>query len=170
MSRWYLIHTKPSAETTAVSNLERQGYEVYFPRVVRPVRRRGRWIEQVAALFPRYLFLRLDEGRQPLAPVHSSLGVASVVRFGLDYAIVPDSVIRELKARVDSESGLHQVSLRPLFTPGAAVRVAAGPFNGLEGIFQREAGTARVVVLLNLLGRLASASMSVDFITPRFAS
>ena len=168
--RWYLIHTKPSGEMLAQSNLERQDYVVYSPRVAQLVRRRGRWIEQVASLFPRYLFLHLNEGRQPLAPVCSTLGVASVVRFGFEYAIVPDSVIQELKARADSESGLHRLSHRPLFTPGAAVRVAAGPLNGLEGLFQREVGNERVVVLLNLLGQFASAGMPVDFITPSHAA
>jgi hypothetical protein len=34
MLRWYLVHTKPSGEASAELNLTRQGYRVYFPRVV----------------------------------------------------------------------------------------------------------------------------------------
>ena len=168
--RWYLIHTKRCGETLAQSNLERQDYVVYSPRVVQPVRRRGRWEDQVAALFPRYLFLRLDEGRQSLAPVRSTFGVASIVRFGSDYAIVPDRVIHDLQAREDPESGLYRLNHRPLFAPGAAVRVAAGPFSGLEGIFQRRVGAERVVVLLDLLGRAASVRVSADFVVPSNAA
>ena len=170
MLRWYLIHTKPSRETLAQSNLERQDFVVSLPRVVQPVRRRGRWTDQVAALFPRYLFLRLDEGRQSLAPVRSTLGVASIVRFGYDYAIVPDRVIRDLRAREDPDSGLYRLNHRPVFAPGAEVRVAAGPFSGLEGIFQRRAGAERVVVLLELLGQAASVRVSADFVLPSKAA
>ena len=68
MLRWYVVHTKPSCEAVADVNLRRQGYDVYFPRAISGSRRRGRLREHVVALFPRYLFLRLDEGRQPLAP------------------------------------------------------------------------------------------------------
>ena len=168
--RWYLIHTKRCGETLAQSNLERQRYVVYSPRVVQPVRRRGRWKDQVVALFPRYLFLRLDEGRQSLAPVRSTLGVASIVRFGSDYAIVPDRVIRDLQAREDPESGLYRLSHWPLFSPGAAVTVAAGPFSGLQGIFQRRAGAERVVVLLDLLGQAASVRVSADLVLPSNAA
>lgn len=168
--RWYLIHTKPSGEPLAQSSLERQGYVVYLPRLVQRVRRRARSREKLAPLFPRYLFLRLDEGHQPLAPVRSTPGVASVVRFGSDFAIVPDRVIFDLRAREDPQSGLHCLSDRPPFVPGAAVRIAEGPFRGLEGVFRRRAGAERVVVLLEVLGHAAPVQVSTDCVLPRHAA
>src|SRR5579872_4030151 len=99
MLRWYLIHTKPFAENRAQQHLERQGYEVYLPRLLQRVGlRRG---QRTVALFPRYLFLRLAEGAQALAPVHSSVGVSEVVRFGCCYAVVAEDVIGALRARAD---------------------------------------------------------------------
>ena len=168
MFRWYLIHTKPSGEMAAEDNLERQGYEVYLPRLAQPGQHHGRWRERVAALFPRYLFLRLNEGHQALGPVRSTVGVANVVRFGSDYAVVQERVISALRAREDPISGLHQLN-RPRLLRGMAVTVAQGPFSGLEGVFEREAGTKRVLVLLNLLGRETSVSVSPDFILPSHA-
>jgi transcriptional antiterminator RfaH len=153
MLRWYLVHTKPSREAIAQDNLERQGFEVYFPRLKHIVRWGRRTTERVSALFPRYLFLRLDEGRQSLRPVHSTLGVASVVRFGLQYTSVPEAVIAELQLRADPESGLHRLSNAAVLVHGTKVRISAGAFDGLEGVFQRPAGADRVVVLLNLLGQ-----------------
>lgn len=170
MFRWYLIHTKPSGEATAQENLERQGYEVYLPRAVRPVRRYGRWREHVVALFPRYLFLGLNEGQQALAPARSTIGVANVVRFGQRYAVVPEMVIRELRMRADPESGLHHLGDGSQLTTGASVRVAAGPFDGLQGIFQSEAGAERVTILLDLLGQVVSTRMSADLIAPSHAT
>lgn len=156
MLRWYLIHTKVSAEAIAQRNLERQGYEVYLPRLAQSVRFDGRWRDCMMALFPRYLFLRLDEGRQPLAPVRSTVGVATVVRFGSRYTTVPDKIVNELRSRADPVSGLHRLKRKPLWVAGATVRITAGSFEGLEGIFERFAGSERVLVLLNLLGQEAS--------------
>ena len=156
MLRWYLVHTKPSREALAQDNLERQGFEVYYPRLGQCVRWREQSRKRITALFPRYLFLQLDEGRQSLRPVHSTIGVAAVVRFGFQYTVVPEAVIRELQMRGDSTTGLHLLTGTPMLARGAKVRVSAGAFDGLEGIFQRSAGADRVVVLLSLLGQNTS--------------
>ncbi len=42
-ARWYLVLAKPAREPLAQRNLERQGYSVYYPRLVRPFRVRGKW-------------------------------------------------------------------------------------------------------------------------------
>jgi transcriptional antiterminator RfaH len=170
MLRWYLIHTKPSREALADENLRRQGYRVHLPRMVHSVRRAGQWRECVVPLFPRYLFLQLDEGREALSPVRSSLGVAGIVRFGATYAIVSDGIISELRLREDPETGLHRLVKRPVLARGAAVHVTTGPFAGLEGVFEREAGCDRVVVLLNLLGQDAQVRVPADFVLPGYAA
>jgi transcriptional antiterminator RfaH len=170
MLRWYLIRTKPNAESTAEVNLDRQGYEVYCPRLVQSMPCRGRWRERVVSLFPGYLFLRLDEGRQLLAPVQSTLGVASAVRFGPSYAIVPDTVVQELRERANPETGMHRLKLPARLVPGARVRILAGPFEGLEGIFQRETGSERAIVLLHVLGQIASVGVRVSNVVPRHAA
>jgi transcriptional antiterminator RfaH len=164
MLRWYLIHTKPLGEATARLNLERQGYETYVPRLAETTVRGGKVRDRVVALFPRYLFLHLNEGEQALAPVRSSTGVASVVRFGMRYAIVPDRIVNELRVREDN-SGLHRLSKRPLM-PGTEVSIRLGPFAGLEGVFEREAGTDRVLVLLQLLGQDVRVGIPAQSIVP----
>jgi transcriptional antiterminator RfaH len=159
--RWYVVQTKRWAEATAQTNLERQGYEVYFPRAVQLVPRDGQWLRRIVALFPRYVFLRLNEGSQALNPVRSTLGVAGVVRFGSCYSVVPDAIIHELRARADPHSGLHTLSRATPLAAGTPVTVRAGPFSGLSGVFERQAAADRVVVLLRLLGH--DASVCVPF-------
>lgn len=166
MRRWYLVHTKPLGEADARSNLERQGYEIYFPRLLQTVRRRQRWCEQIGPLFPRYLFLNLDEGRQSLKPAHSTPGVATIVRFGSRYATVSDNIIVQLQTRADGESGLHRLAGRSPLSPGTSVRVVEGPFEGLEGVFECETGSDRVLVLLNLLGHDARVQVPIHTVAP----
>lgn len=166
MLRWYLIHTKPSGEVLALTNLQRQGYHVYLPRLLQTVRRGGRRYERIGPLFPRYLFLQLNEGQQSLRPVTSTVGVACIVRFGSRHAVVPDEVISDLQAAADGESGLHRLTRDAALAPGALVRIQRGPFDGLEGVFQREAGADRVVILLSLLGQNAPVCVSADLVVP----
>ncbi len=166
MLRWYLVHTKPLRETLAQENLQRQGFEIYFPRLRHCVRLRKQFRHRVTALFPRYLFLQLDEGCQSLRPVHSTVGVANIVRFGFQYAIVPQAVICELQRRANPDTGLHQLTSAPVLVRGAKVRVGAGAFDGLEGIFQRSAGADRVVVLLSLLGQETTVHVQSQYIQP----
>jgi transcriptional antiterminator RfaH len=152
MRRWYLIRTKPASEVLAQEHLRRQGYDVYLPLLLESFRRGSEAHERIVALFPRYLFLQLNEGQQALGPVRSSVGVSEIVRFGESHATVPDHVIRDLRARADAATGLHRI-VRPAFESGAAVTVTLGPFASIAGVFEREAGEDRVVILLRLLGR-----------------
>jgi transcriptional antiterminator RfaH len=168
--RWYLVHTKPAAEASAQLNLERQGYTAYLPRALQAIRHRGIWRERAAPLFPRYLFLGLKTGAQSLAPVRSSVAVAGVVRFGAEYAVVPDAVIEQLYRRTDASSGLLRIGMAPSLAPGAAVRITSGPLDGLEGIFEREEGMERVVVLLNLLGADAAVQVPARYVVARRAA
>jgi transcriptional antiterminator RfaH len=170
MLRWYLVRTKPNAEATALRNLERQGYEAYLPRLSQSLPWRGHWRERVVPLFPGYLFLRIDEGRQALAPVHSTLGVAGMVRFGANYAVVPDGIVRDLRSLADPETGLHRLAPPARLVPGTRVRIVAGPFDGLEGIFQRAAGEDRAIVLLSVLGQSASVGVACSSLVTRRAA
>src|SRR5580700_3557068 len=163
--RWYLVRTKPSREAVAQTNLERQGFEVYCPRLTESS---GNLLtERVTALFPGYLFLQLAEGSQSLRPVQSTIGVANVVRFGLQYTVVPEAVIRGLRMRADPVTGMHRLTGPPMLTVGASVRVCAGAFEGFEGIFQRPSGVDRVVVLLRLLGHDAAVRVPARYVHPR---
>ncbi len=165
MRRWYLIHSKPGAEREAQLHLQRQGYQTYLPRLLQSVRRRGQPRLQVVPLFPRYLFLELDEGRQCLTPVRSTSGVANVVRFGARFATVPDAILRELRSREDPDTGLHQLHTAAPLAPGAQVRIDGGAFAGLEGVFERADGAHRVVVLLKLLGQERQVQFPAELVS-----
>jgi transcriptional antiterminator RfaH len=164
--RWFLVFTKPSGEQLAKANLERQGFQVYYPRLQQPSLYRGRWVERIVSLFPRYLFLRLDTLRQSLAPVRSTLGVANIVRFGLDSTTVPDAIVADLMRREDPETGLHKLAGAGPFKQGARVTVVAGAFEGFGGIFEREAGDERVVILLKLLGQDTPVKVPSRYVMP----
>ena len=165
---WYVIRSKPRGESIAQTQLARQGFRVYFPRLLQPARVRGRWVDRIEPLFPRYLFLRADVEKQSLAPVRSTVGITEIVRFGNEYAIVPDQVVVDLMNRAEPETGLHRLR-KPLYERGVHVRVSEGPFSGLEGVFECHEAEERVLILLEVLGRQTRVRIPVGQVEPLFA-
>jgi len=163
--RWHVIRSKPRAESTARAQLERQGFRVYFPQLVKPARVRGRWLDRIEPLFPRYLFVALESGRQCLAPIRSTVGVTGIVRFGTDYATVTHGIIENLMRRADPQTGLHHLE-QPVFRCGGKVRILEGPFERLEGVFERYEGEERALILLEVLGRETRVRMPLDVLIP----
>lgn len=152
MKHWYLIHTKPRKETVAEQNLQRQSYEVYLPLIQQSRRRRGRWLEVIEPLFPRYLFVHLQLGHDNFNPIKYTTGVHNLVHFTEMPAIVPDQIIESLRQTADRNTGLHHLNA-PLFQPGDTVLIDKGPLTGLRAIFLAETGQERAIILLEILGR-----------------
>lgn len=142
--------TKPRSEAEAQICLGRQGYECLFPRVRRTVRAASGMVVRTESLFPRYVFIRSDPSTQSLAPVRSTRGVTGIVRFGFEPACVPDAIIEQIRARIDSEDGFVKLAV-PDLLPGALVRINEGPLSGLDAIFMSHLGDDRVRLLLTML-------------------
>jgi transcriptional antiterminator RfaH len=155
---WYVVHTKVRQEQTACENLARQGYTVYLPRIKRLKRVRGHQQAQMEPLFPRYLFLQPGSSAHSIAPVRSTLGVATIVRYGQEPAVMrPETLssIVDFEARWN-QSGDEEISP---FQRGELVRVVDGPLSGLEGLISG-VSQERVVVLMQLLGADTRVSLS----------
>ena len=148
---WYLIHTKPRQEAVAESNLHRQLFPVYLPRIRQVRERRGRRRTSVEPLFPRYLFIELDTENDNWAPIRSTLGVSNLVRFGDRPAVVPTPLVEGLR-RYDDEYGVQRIQVEEL-APGSRVRISEGALKGYEGIYLARNSRDRVTVLLDIVGR-----------------
>ena len=163
MSHWHAVLCKPRREAVAEANLRNQGFDVCLPRMMGLRRKAGRWEQIIEPLFPRYLFLNAEDGERSLAPVRSTPGVTDLVRFCGAPAPVPRGVVEALRDSADPETGCHRFK-KALFATGERVRFAAGPFAGLEGVFDMESGEARVIVLLELLGKTNRLTVSRDWL------
>jgi transcriptional antiterminator RfaH len=161
---WYLVYCKPRQEAVARSNLDRQGYKTYLPLIREMRRRAGRRVEAVAPMFPRYLFIQLSTETDDWGPIRSTLGVASLVRFGQLPTTVPGVLIEQLRRREDAD-GLHKAPIGE-YQRGARVRIADGGFAGYEGIFLARSGRDRITVLLKVLGRDTPAHIDPGAVEP----
>jgi transcriptional antiterminator RfaH len=161
--RWFVTHTHPHAEGRATAHLNRQGFEIYFPRYLKR-RRHARRIETVAApLFPRYLFVAIDLNIQRWRSIYSTIGVSRLVCNGDDPTPLPDGIVEALKAREDS-SGFIKLERQPRFRPGDKIRVVDGAFSSCLGLFEGMAERERIAILLDLLGRKVRVILDADLV------
>lgn len=163
MANWYAVHTKPRQEFIAEENLRRQAYETYLPLIKEAKRYKGKWQHIIEPLFPRYLFISLKLGIDNIQAIHSTRGVSTLVRFGIEPTPIPNSFVEALKKTGDRNSGIH-VPQRPLLNEGDLVTIVDGPLSGLKGIFQTMQGEERVILLLDILGKHNTVTLKRDLI------
>lgn len=148
---WFLIHTKPRQEKCALQNLERQGYECFLPTLPVEKIRQGQLSVLEEPLFPRYLFICLgsDSAAKSWSPIRSTRGVNRLVSFGSQPAKVDHSLVKTLQAY-----GAHvQQTPQRLFNSGEKVLITAGPFAGIEAVYQMTDGECRAMVLIEFMSK-----------------
>ncbi len=152
MNKWYLIKTKPRQEKKAKQNLENQGYRAFCPMV--------KINNKLVVLFPGYLFVQLNKKTQNWSPINSTKGVSHFVKFGLNFAKVPNSVIEFIKTNqhitADKLNNLNK------FKPGDKVQISDGAFKNWAAIFKCYKSEERVMLLMNLLGNEQSLSIKKE--------
>ena len=84
--------------------------------------------------------------------INSTLGVSRLIQFGMMPTPLPTELINEIRAREDPE-GIVTLNQNLGIKQGDKVSVINGAFNDQVGIFECQNEDARIVILLNLLGR-----------------
>ena len=151
-SNWFAVVSKPRQEQVALENLQRQGFECFLPMAENPYQRRSKKQQRIVEpLFPRYLFLKAIASHQNLAPVRSTTGVLNMVRFGMELAVVPESVIHAIRTCISAETGLIKIEPVTIKT-GDKVRIFDGPLAGINGVVEETNSKNRALILMELLG------------------
>ena len=152
MQNWYLIKTKPRQENVAIKNLENQEYSTYCPTI--------KIKNNNVVLFPGYIFIHLDKKRENWSPIRSTKGVLNFVRFGLNFAQAPDTVIEFLKANelINKEKFINLNK----FKPGEKVQITDGVFKNCVAIFKSSKSQERVLLLMNILGQQQSITIKQE--------
>ena len=154
MKKWYLIKTQSRQENTAIINLENQEYTTYYPIV--------KINKKNVALFPGYVFIYLDKHNENWSPIRSSKGVINFVRFGLNFAQVPESIIEYIRLnQANSEEKLKKLSK---FKEGDKVQIMDGIFKNCIAIFKSYKSEERIILLMKVLGQQQAINIKQELI------
>lgn len=153
MKRWYLAKIKLQKETFLASYLSQGGIEVFFPKIIEPSTFGG----SLKALFPTYLFCRLDPDSSIWPTARGAPGVAYFLSSDGMPCSIPDGLVDNLRERVNR---WNDPTYSRSLGAGDKVVVIGGPFAGLEGIFQRYIPSKqRCRILLEVVGRLTNVEL-----------
>jgi transcriptional antiterminator RfaH len=163
-ANWFCLRAQPKHEHVAAAVLRRQfGISCFAPRLrFRKATRRGAvWF--IESMFPGYLFAQFVYRLSHRAVQHAS-GVQGFVHFGDNLAIVDLDTISALQATAGDD---ETVTIDPAIEVGQSVKIAEGPFQGLEAVVTRVLpAKERVKVLLDFLGRSVETEVSTPKLLP----
>ena len=157
---WWVVHVRSRQEKLLARECSARGVPFYLPlrehRNRRDPRRRTSWLP----LFPGYVFVRGDAGRERLELLKTNLCV--------NVLPVPDQeeLARDLvQVRRLQELGLPMRPL-PELARGSLVRIAEGPFAGMTGRVESRKGKSRFVVSVRFIHRSVSVELDREALVP----
>lgn len=158
---WFALKVRARAELTAAGLLQNRGFEVFCP-TYRDQRKYSDRIKTVdAALFPGYLFCRLDWSNR--LPVLSVPNVEYIVGFGQEPSPADPTEVETIQTLVHSGVLCRP---HPFLRVGQRVRLQSGPLANIEGILIGDRGNHRLVVSVDLLQRSIAAEVDSVFVRP----
>jgi len=164
--RWFLVHTLPHNERRAQLHLGAQGFRTHFPTIQKTIRHARRLRTVRAPLFPRYIFLILDLGRDRWLSVQSTVGVSCLYSCEDRPVPVPEGIVETLIENTDEANlALFTSGL----TTGQSVRILSGPFANFVGKLERLDAAGRIRVLLDMMGSAVPVALRRSAICPAAA-
>jgi len=144
---WQLVTTAPNAEMRVSRMLDCLNFEHRIYRFRRKIALRGKVVDHLAPLFPRYIFIK---ALRCWDLVRSITGVVDFVRW--DGAIV-DVASQEMTRLESMANSQHVLFVEPSvgkFKPGERIRIVGlnSLVFGMNGIYQHAVGADKAYVLL----------------------
>lgn len=149
--RWYLAYTKPRQEQIALTNLEQQAFEAYLPLYKKFKKTEQGPVAQFEPMFPRYILFRPSKPEQSISVVRNTKGIATIVRFGFEPALLNDELVQRIRLLEEDRNHATLQELSNL-KAGQTVRLKHTALGNIEGLIQN-VSSKRVAVLLEILGR-----------------
>jgi transcriptional antiterminator RfaH len=155
--RWYAVQVRQGAEDLAAIVLRQKGYTVFLPTWVRYKSLNNARNPTASALFPGYLFSRIDT--EVTAKIVTTPAVIRIVGHGTTPVAVPDEEIQRIQ-RV-GECGLAHEPW--VYLPeGTRVQIQSGPLRGLQGVLLQSGDADRIILSVHLLSRSVSVTLGRD--------
>ena len=149
----------PNCHRLTERNLHRQEFETFMPMQKITRRKASSFVSDLKALFPGYMFVRVNVGLAPWRTINSTIGVSKLVSFEGKPKQLPLQLISGLMLRCN-ESGtlLPPKSLNE----GDSVEMLTGPFANFIATVDTIDPEQRIWVLMDFMEQKTRMQVSAD--------
>jgi transcription antitermination factor NusG len=156
---WHVLYVKPRCEKKVAAHCIRFQLDCYLPlrRETKIYQRRRVTVDK--PVFQGYVFVRFDLSHR--ADLLRSHAVVNVLEVDDQAGFLRDLEQIRLALNVDPTLGVERV-----LKPGRRVRIATGPFMGLEGVVQTVRGAARVMLAVEMIGQAVVVDAETALLEP----
>ncbi|WP_196908697.1 transcription/translation regulatory transformer protein RfaH [Candidatus Symbiopectobacterium sp. 'North America'] len=156
---WFVVKSKHNQEKRAESQLISQGVKCYLPVIPISSMRDGKKQHLIRddILFPGYLFAFFDPEIIHTTEVKNTRGISGLVNFGGTPAIISESDMCDIRARIDERAAA--LTAKSIPARGECIEITSGAFEALEAVYEEPDGLRRSMVLINVLGKQVRRSV-----------
>lgn len=145
---WVVIYTKARAERKVVEALQDAGFEAFLPLR----RERRKWSDRYKVVevpvLPSYVFVRIPV--KMVAKLYGTRGLAYVVKFGNEVAVVPERQIEALRIMMQKEMPV-KIQHTSLLRRHANVMVTGGELMGYTGTVVKDCSDGNFSINIEVL-------------------
>ena len=155
---WLALQIKLKEENRAKENLFSQGFQSYFPYmyVLDEVKNKNKTKKE--SMFPGYAFVKFTKDID-LKKIDSTRGVVKIVRFGDEYPVLNNDIIRSIKNIEDSSrENPKQLS----YKIGEKIIIKSGPLKDQQGTVTGIVLNQRIEILYSMLNRAHLIQIKID--------
>ena len=156
---WYLLQTKPNAHVTACENLKRQSFEVFLPLISKTTKKKDKFLDTKAPLFPGYIFMGTSIDPIPWNSINGTRGISKAVTLDGIYRPISSYIIKGLQNRCDEYGVLRRLNE---IIAADRVKIERGPFAEFICTVDQIKNDQRAWVLIDILQQQARAEVSLD--------
>lgn len=149
VKKWMVAQIKHHSYDLATRNLERQGFETFFPKIKTTIKKEKKFINKYTAVFPGYMFVGVDNKNSNWAKINSTYGVVKVLFFNEKTSLISNDIILNLKNRYETE-----INQKPKenVKVGDAIKFNSGPFVNLIARVEAVDKQDRIFLILEAMG------------------
>jgi len=149
VKKWLVARIKSNSYDLAFRNLERQGFEIFIPKVKTTIKKENKFINKEALLFPGYGFVGIDLQDPYWTKINSTYGVSKLLTFNNKPCEIPLDLIVTLKNRFENKV---DPIINENLKKGDIIKFNNGPFAELVANIESVEEKKRIYVLLEVMG------------------
>lgn len=149
IKRWFVAQVKTFSNDLAFRNLQRQGFEVFAPKMKITTKENKKFINKDVLVFPGYIFVGVDPLNSNFAKINSTYGVLKLLSFNDKACEISNDIILALKNRYEEK--IERTSKENL-KKGDVIKFFNGPFVDLIAKIESIDFEKRVWLVLEVMG------------------